>query len=122
MDTTISTLRELTLPPLKTKSKALTSKLSTILSAPTTADLNILVANLQASNAEKREKVQGFRDRGVEMVTREESERVEREARYWAAKRRVRRECFLSIEALFLEGMPRDEVWERAGIEDGDAE
>ncbi|TVY89102.1 Homologous-pairing protein [Lachnellula willkommii] len=122
MDTTISTLRETTLPPLKTQAKALTSKLSTILSAPTTADLNILVSNLQASNAEKREKLQGYRDRGIKMVTREESERVEKEARYWAAKRRARKECFLSIEALFLEGMPRDEIWEKAGIEDGDAE
>ncbi|TVY16860.1 Homologous-pairing protein 2 [Lachnellula arida] len=122
MDTTISTLRETTLPPLKTKTKSLTSKLSTILSAPTTADLNILVSNLQASNAEKRDKLQGYRDRGIKMVTREESERVEREARYWAAKRRARKECFLSIEALFLEGMPRDEIWEKAGIEDGDAE
>ncbi|TVY33204.1 Homologous-pairing protein [Lachnellula occidentalis] len=122
MDTAISTLRETTLPPLKSKSKALTSKLSIIRSAPTTADLSIIVSNLQASNAEKREKLQVFRDQGVKMVTKEESERVEKEAKYWAGKRRVRKECFLTLEAMFLEGMPRDEVWEKAGIEDGDAE
>ncbi|TVY23764.1 Homologous-pairing protein [Lachnellula hyalina] len=122
MDTTISTLRETTLPPLKTKTKVLTSKLSNILSAPTTADLSIIVSNLRASNAEKRERVQGFKDGGVKMVTKEESGRVEKESKYWALKRRVRKECFLTLEAMFLEGMPRDEVWERAGIEDGDAE
>ncbi|TVY32338.1 Homologous-pairing protein, partial [Lachnellula subtilissima] len=102
MDTTISTLRETTLPPLKSKAKALTSKLSNILSAPTTADLSIIVSNLRASNAEKRERVQGFKDGGVKMVTKEESERVERESKYWALKRRVRKECFLTLEAMFL--------------------
>jgi len=122
MDTTISTLRETTLPPLKTQIKSLTSKLSVILSAPTTADLNTIVSNLQASNAEKREKLQGFKDAAVKMVTKEEAERVEKEFKYWATKRKVRKECFLTLEAMFLEGMPRDEIWERAGIEDGDAD
>ena len=122
MDTTISTLRETTLPPLKTQTKSLTSKLSVILSAPTSADLNTIVSNLQASNAEKREKLQVFRDRGVKMVTKEESELVEKEFKYWASKRKARKECFLTLEAMFLEGMPKHEIWEKAGIEDGDAE
>ncbi|TVY64193.1 Homologous-pairing protein, partial [Lachnellula suecica] len=113
MDATISTLRETTLPPLKSTLKSLSSKLSVVLSAPTTADLNTLVSNLQASNAEKRERVQGFRDGGVQMVTREQAEAVEKEARYWAARKKARKECFLNLEGLLLDQMTREEIWEK---------
>lgn len=122
MDTLITTLRESTIPPLKSQLKGLSSKLSSVLSAPTTADLHILVANLQASNAEKRERVQGFKDNGVKMVSKEAAEKVERERRYWEVKRRARKECFLGVEGIFLEGMKKEELWEKAGIEDGDVD
>jgi hypothetical protein len=120
MDTAITTLRETTLPPLKVNLKSLSSKLSIILSAPTTTDLNILVSNLQASNAEKREKIKAFKDNGVKMVTKEESEKVEKEFKYWAARKKARKVAYLNLEDVLRGGMSREEIWEKAGIEDGD--
>ncbi|KAF4629387.1 hypothetical protein G7Y89_g8758 [Cudoniella acicularis] len=120
MDATITTLRETTLPPLKAHLKALTTKLTTILSAPTTSDLAVLVNNLQASNAEKREKLRVFKEGGVRMVSKEEKERVEREWKFW---RRKREKCFKELEGMLMEGMgSREDVWEKVGIEDGDAD
>lgn len=54
------------------------------------------------------------------MVTKEESVRVEKEFKYWGARKKGRKGAFLNLEDLLLGGMTREEIWERAGIEDGD--
>ncbi|KAH8661549.1 hypothetical protein BGZ60DRAFT_413412 [Tricladium varicosporioides] len=122
MDTHITTLRDTTLPPLKTHLKSLRTKLSTILSAPTTSDLAVLTSNLQSSNAEKKEKLKVFKEGGVRMVSKEEKEKVEKEWKYWKSKREGRRKIFSDLEAMLLEGMGKEELWEKVGIEDGDVD
>ncbi|RDL31772.1 uncharacterized protein BP5553_09174 [Venustampulla echinocandica] len=126
MDETISTLRTTTVPALKSRFKALTTNLSTILSAPTTSELTILIANLQTSNAEKRSRISELKagqdgngkNGGKGAVTKEEAERVQKEYAYWKSKMGVRKRCFRELEGMLMEGMSRDEIWERVGIED----
>jgi 26S proteasome regulatory subunit, ATPase 3, interacting protein len=116
MDTSITTLKE-SLPSLKSALKHLTTKLSTLRSAPTTSELVSMVEKLLEENKAKGKKLSDFRDGSVEMVTREEVERVDREFRYWGQKRGARKNAFGNLEAVLLEGMSREEVWERAGVE-----
>jgi 26S proteasome regulatory subunit (ATPase 3-interacting protein) len=54
LDTSISTLRETTLPSLRTQLKTLTTKLQAIRAEPATCDLRVLVDELSAENARKR--------------------------------------------------------------------
>jgi 26S proteasome regulatory subunit (ATPase 3-interacting protein) len=116
MDTSISTLKE-SLPSLKLTLKYLTTKLTTLRSAPTTSELAAMVNKLREENKAKGEKLNGFRDGSVKMVTREEVERVDKEFRYWGGKRGARKNAFGNLEGVLLEGMSREEVWERAGVE-----
>jgi hypothetical protein len=116
MDVSISTLKD-SLPTLKSTLKTLTTKLTTLRSAPTTSELTSMVEKLREENKAKGEKLSGFRDGSVKMVTREEVETVDREFRYWGQKRVVRKNAFGNLEGVLLEGMSRDEVWERAGVE-----
>lgn len=53
-------------------------------------------------------------------MTKEESEKVEREFRYWGARKKARKVAYLNLEDVLCAGMTRDEIWEKAGIEDGD--
>ena len=76
-----------------------------------------MVSELQEQNKAKGEKLAGFRDGSVKMVTREEVERVDRELKYWVGMKGIRRNAFGNLEAVLLEGMSREEVWERAGVE-----
>lgn len=50
-------------------------------------------------------------------VTTEEVEKVEKDLKFWAGKRGSRKKAFGNLEAVLLDGMSRDDVWERAGIE-----
>jgi 26S proteasome regulatory subunit (ATPase 3-interacting protein) len=119
MDVSITTLKE-SLPSLKSTLKHLTTKLTTLRSAPTTSKLSTMVTKLREENKAKGEKLSGYRDGSVKMVTREEAERVDREFRCWGQKRGARKNAFGNLEGILLEGMSREEVWERAGVE-GDA-
>jgi 26S proteasome regulatory subunit (ATPase 3-interacting protein) len=116
MDTSIATLKD-SLPTLKSTLKHLTTKLTTLRSAPTTSELSTMVTKLLEENKAKGEKSNGFKDGSVKMVTREEVERVDREFRYWGQKRGARKNAFGNLEGVLLEGMSREEVWERAGVE-----
>lgn len=123
MDATLSALRTTTVPALKSRFKTLTSNLSTILSEPTTSELTALITDLQTSNAEKQSKISELKagqdgNGGSGAVTKEEAEMVQREYAYWKKKMGVRKRCFRELEGLLMEGMSRDEVWERVGIED----
>jgi 26S proteasome regulatory subunit (ATPase 3-interacting protein) len=115
MDVSITTLKD-SLPSLKSTLKLLTTKLTTLRSAPTTSEL--AVSKLREENKAKGEKLNGFKDGSVKMVTREEVERVDREFRYWGGKRGVRKNAFGNLEGVLLEGMSREDVWEKAGVEE----
>jgi 26S proteasome regulatory subunit, ATPase 3, interacting protein len=117
MESTILTLRE-SLPALKSTLKLSTTKLQTLKSAPTTSELAAMVENLRRDNAEKIEKLGAFQSGSVKMVTTEEMEKVEKEFKYWGKKRVIRRNAYLSLEGNLLEGMTKDEIWEKVGIEE----
>ncbi|KUJ14863.1 TBPIP-domain-containing protein [Mollisia scopiformis] len=118
MDSQISALRE-AIPGLKSRAKEVTSKLTTLQNAPTMEELGEMVARLQRELGEKRERVEGYKGEGRKVVTREESEKVEREWKYWGKKRGDRKKGFLNLEAVMLEGeLKREDLWERAGLEE----
>ena len=78
---------------------------------------DIEVEKQRTENEEKRERLEGYRNGREKMVTKEEKEKVDAEYKYWAAKRQARKRAFDNLEDLFLAGMTREELWERAGIE-----
>lgn len=116
MDTSINTLRS-TLPGLRSSLKVATTKLATLAAAPSSSDLALLVEKLRVENEGKRERLEGYKSRREKQVTKEEMESVEKEYRYWSGKRLARKRAFDALEDLFLAGMSREELWEKAGIE-----
>jgi 26S proteasome regulatory subunit, ATPase 3, interacting protein len=116
MDVEITTLRS-RLTDLKSTLKIATSKLATLTSAPTSLELALQVEKLRTENEKKRETLEGYKSGLVKLVTTEETEKVDKEFRYWAAKRGARKMAFDALEDLFLVAMSREELWERAGIE-----
>ena len=116
MDTSISILRN-SLPGLRSTLKVATTKLATLAAAPSTAELALLVEKLRAENATKRECLEGYTSGREKLVTKEEMETVDREYRHWTARRRARKRAFDDLEDVFLAGMSRDELWEKAGVE-----
>ena len=120
MDESITALRA-TIPSKKSDLKALKTKLDMVMAAPTTEELMGLIEKLRGENEGKKERLRGFKEGSVRQVSTEEVEKAEREFRYWGLKRRVRKEAFLALEGMLLDGMTKEEIWERAGIE-GDEE
>lgn len=116
MDTSITTLRE-SLPALKVSLKILTNKLNNLKSAPTTSQLVSIVENLRAHNKLKMEKLDAYKNGNVKIVTRDELENVEKEYKYWGARRKARKNGYLNIEAQLLEGYTKDELEEKLGFE-----
>ena len=106
------------MPALKATLKNLNTKLNTLKSAPTTTELAAMVNTLAKENKERAEKLRGFQNGSVKMVTREEMEKVEKDFKYWGKKRVARKNAFLALEGNLLEGMTREEIWERVGIEE----
>ncbi len=118
MDLTISTLKESILV-LKATFKSTSLKLSTVQSAPTTAALASLITDIQTSNVKKTEKLKGYKEGSVKIVTKEELDVTEAELRKWGRKRKARVEAYKNLEAVLLDnGCNREEVRERAGIEE----
>jgi 26S proteasome regulatory subunit (ATPase 3-interacting protein) len=118
MDETISTLKS-TIPTLKATQRNLTIKLNALLSAPTTASLHTLISTLTETNKLKTEKLRGFKEGGVKMVTKEEVMNVDREVKEWSAKRKRRMDAFKGLEEMCLQGpWKKDELWEKAGLEE----
>jgi 26S proteasome regulatory subunit (ATPase 3-interacting protein) len=118
MEETITTLKS-TLPTLKTTQRNLTTKLNGLLSTPTTASLHTLITTLTESNKLKAEKLKESREGGVKMVTKEEVAKVDRELREWGIKRKKRMDAFRGLEDACLQGpWTREELWEKAGLEE----
>ncbi|PVH87823.1 TBPIP-domain-containing protein [Cadophora sp. DSE1049] len=116
MDTSITTLRD-TLPTLKSTLKTQTTKLNTLRSAPTTIELAAAVDRIRHENQAKTEKLRGFKEGSIKTVTREEVEKVEKDLKHWSVKGLARKKAFENLEAVLLDGMSREDIWEKAGIE-----
>jgi 26S proteasome regulatory subunit, ATPase 3, interacting protein len=79
----------------------------------------MLITSLRLENEAKVEKLRGFKEGAVKMVTREEVEKVDREVREWSAKRKRRVDAFKALEEMVLQGpWSREELWEKAGLEE----
>ncbi|KAK0114644.1 hypothetical protein ONS95_014131 [Cadophora gregata] len=117
MDTSITTLRDI-IPTLKSNLKTQTAKLNTLCSAPTTTELAAKVDRIRLENQAKSEKLRGFKEGSIKTVTREEVEKVEKDLKYWSAKMILRKKAFQNLEAMLLDGMSREDIWEKAGIEE----
>lgn len=118
MDSKIENLRE-TLPLLRARQKDLRAKLSDLRSMPTTLELRDLIHKLSTQRQEKEAQLDALRNGKVQRVSKEEMEKAEREWKIWDRTAKVRRKCFLELEATLLEaGISKDELWERAGIEE----
>ncbi|KAG9233064.1 Tat binding protein 1-interacting protein-domain-containing protein [Amylocarpus encephaloides] len=120
MDKTITELRETILPPLKSRLKELNKKLSVVLSSPSTADLSVLVENLANSNKEKRDRLEGLKElvSSGKGFKKDEAEAAQKEHAYWKTKMTVRRRCFKDLEGMLLDGMSKEDLWEKAGLEE----
>ncbi len=66
---------------------------------------------------EKGRKLEGFKNGSAKMVTKDEMDKTEKEFKYWTGKRSARKRAFENLEALLLDGMTRDEIWDKVGIE-----
>lgn len=119
MDTTIGSLRE-SISSLKAELKGATAKLTTLTLAPTSSELALLVEKLREENGKKNARLEGYTSGREKLVTKEETERINKEFRYWSAKRQARKRAFDDLEDIFLAGMSREELWEKAGIEGED--
>jgi 26S proteasome regulatory subunit (ATPase 3-interacting protein) len=119
MDDTIKALRA-TIPSLKSSLKVATAKLNTLKSAPTTSELGLLVENIRAENKLKMEKLTGLKEGSVKQISKEHMETIEKEWRYWTAKKKARKNAFYALEGQFADAMPKEELWEKAGIESED--
>jgi hypothetical protein len=119
MDLTISTLKT-SLPPLKSTLKIAATKLATLKSAPTTSELQTIVHDLRASNAEKAKKLNGLKAGEVKQVSKEDMARVEKEHKYWAMKRKVRKQAYEVLEDMLLGSgeKTREELREELGVDD----
>lgn len=83
-------------------------------------ELKDRIGRLEEEKREKEERLRVLRE-GKEVVRKEEVERVERDFAYWGKMKGVRKRGFEGVEGMLLEGMSREDVWEKAGIE-GDGE
>lgn len=119
MDSEISTLKE-ALPALKGNMKVVAKKLEVLKSAPTTKELVAKVEAMGREAMEKGERLKAFREGSVQMVTKEVLDRVEKEFKYWGARKGARRRAFDALEAMITEGVPKDELWDQAGLEEVD--
>ncbi|APA13463.1 predicted protein [Sclerotinia sclerotiorum 1980 UF-70] len=120
MDTEIENLRA-RIPELRMDVKKLNIKLGGLEKELGIGELKERIERLEEGKREKEERLRGLREGGVKVVKKEEVERVARELSYWGRMRGIRKRGFLNAEGVLLEGMGREEIWERAGIE-GDEE
>jgi 26S proteasome regulatory subunit (ATPase 3-interacting protein) len=118
MEESITALKS-TIPSLKTTQRNLTLKLNMLVSAPTTAALHTLISSLQQENKLKAEKLRGFKKGDVQMVTKEEANKVDKDMKEWAGKRKKRMDAFSGLEAVLMQGpWTKAELWEKAELEE----
>jgi hypothetical protein len=118
MDVEIAALKN-AMPPLRSSLKAHTTKLSIVKSSLSTSELQALISNLRVSNAEKRERLEGFKNGAVKQGSKEEVVRVEKEFKYWGKMMMKRRKAYEELEDKIIDGMGkgREEIREELGVE-----
>ncbi|KAH8592356.1 Tat binding protein 1-interacting protein-domain-containing protein [Bisporella sp. PMI_857] len=117
MDETITYLRT-NIPTLKSILKTLSSTLATFRASPTVVELATKVQSLKSENEEKQARLNAFKEGEVKPVTAEEKEKIEKESKYWSGKSTKRKKAFEHLEAMLMDGMSKEEIWERAGLEE----
>ncbi|KAJ5033627.1 uncharacterized protein L3040_008739 [Drepanopeziza brunnea f. sp. 'multigermtubi'] len=117
MDTAIEALRE-RMPAIKASLKSLRAKLDALRTAPTTVDLAAAIERMQEENVAKKERLLAFQQGTVKTVTTEEVENVEKDLKYWGGKRTARKRAFEAVEGQLREGMTKEDIWDKAGIEE----
>lgn len=120
MDTEIEELRA-KMPELKMEVKKLGIKLAGLKSEIGVQELRDRIEKLEGGRKEKEAKLAALKSGGAKVVKKEEVDRVEREFTYWLKMKGIRKRGFLAVESMLLEGMSREDIWEKAGIE-GDEE
>ncbi|KAF5870727.1 putative tbp1-interacting protein tbpip protein [Botrytis fragariae] len=104
------------LPELKMDARKLNIQLAGMKKEMGVQELKDKIEKLEEGKREKEERLRELRE-GKDVVRKEEVERVEREFAYWGKMRGVRKRGFEGVEGMLLEGMSREDVWEKAGIE-----
>lgn len=117
MDDQIKELKE-KLPASKGDLKTITIKLNTLKAALTTSELMAIVEKLGRENTQKRDKLKDFKAGEVEMVKKEDVLRVEKEMAWWGKKRKARKQAFEGLEDTLREGMTKEDIWSRAGLDE----
>ncbi|QSZ28596.1 hypothetical protein DSL72_003095 [Monilinia vaccinii-corymbosi] len=116
MDTEIEDLRA-RMPELKMEVKKVGLKLAGLKSEMGVSELNERIEKLEEGKREKEARLRALEDGGTQVVKKEEVDRVGREFTYWSKMRAIRKKGFLAVEGMLLEGMSREDIWEKAGLE-----
>ncbi|RKF64580.1 Homologous-pairing protein 2 [Golovinomyces cichoracearum] len=117
MDDKIQDLKD-AIKELKINLKSTTKKLESIKSTPTSAELAANVERLREENKSKMQRLEGYKNGQIKVVTKEEVSKVQNDFLYWTTKRLARKRAFHCLEDYFIESKPREELWEEAGIEE----
>jgi 26S proteasome regulatory subunit (ATPase 3-interacting protein) len=117
MDEEIQALKE-RMPMLKGEFKTMTAKLNILKTALTTSELMAIAEKLRNENAKKRNKLKCFQEGAVEMVKEEDVKRVERDLKWWQKMRKVRKHAFEGLEDVLRQGMSKEDIWEKAGLDE----
>lgn len=72
--------------------------------------------------AEKKVRLEGLQGEGKKAIKKEDADKIEKEWRYWKDALGRRKKCWKEIEGQLLEGMSREELWEKVGIEVGEGD
>ena len=105
------------MPALKSTFKLVSTKLNTLKAAPTTTELAHSVQILQEEIKEKATRISDYVQSGVRAVTKEEVADIEKELRSWTKKATARKRAFDGLMGILLDGMSREEIYDKAGIE-----
>ena len=116
MEDMIVRLRE-DLPALKSSFKLVNTKLSTLSSAPTTTELVQSVQDLRGGIKDKTARLAELVQKGIQVVSKEEAAAMDKELVYWSKKATARKRAFDGLMGILEDGMSRDVIYEKAGIE-----
>ncbi|KAG9244878.1 Tat binding protein 1-interacting protein-domain-containing protein [Calycina marina] len=116
MEESITTLKA-DMPTLKTSAKLANSKLATLKSAPTTSELAASVQGLQSSIEDKTSRIAGYVNGGVKAVSKEEIAAMDKDFTYWTKRAAGRKKAFLNLMGTLSEGMSKEDIYEKAGID-----
>ncbi|ESZ93597.1 hypothetical protein SBOR_6026 [Sclerotinia borealis F-4128] len=116
MDTEIEDLRA-KMPELKMEVKKVGIKLGGLKNEIGVTELRERIERLEEGKREKNGRLEALIKGGAKVVKKQEVDRVGKEFAYWSKMKGVRKRGFQAVEGALLEGMSREDIWEKAGIE-----